>query len=485
MPSLKNTAISGAAWSFVGKILQHGVQFVFGVILARLLLPEQYGLVAMAMVFITVFYVFVNSGFGVAIVQRKNIDQKDLSTVFYMNLGISLLSYGILYLTAPFIAKFYKQPELVEIIRVLSILIILFALSIVQNSLITRDVKFKLRARIELVAQILSGVIAIYMAYTGWGVWAIVWKTLLNQVFVNIQLWIQNNWFPALIFSKNSFKTLFSFSSKMLASGLLDTVYSQLNRLVVGKFFPAAELGYYTRAEQFKNLPTQIATSSLLSFLLPVFSKIQDQPERMKSAAKRIMKISMFFNVLSLVMMGILAFPIIDVLLGDKWIEAVPYLQLLVFVGVFYPLHAINVQILVALGRSDLFLRIEIIKKLMGVLPILLAIFISIKAMIVGMIITSILSLMVNTYYTRKLINLGIVEQLAAIRNSLLIGLAIAIVFTPIVYYLSNVNQLLILASLGMLMSLCIYGIMRIFKFDEYREMKSIFDDIKAKYAKR
>lgn len=485
MSSLRSAAVSGAAWSFAGKILQHGVQFIFGVILARLLLPEQYGLIAMAMVFITVFYVFVNSGFGVAIVQRKNIDQKDLSTVFYMNMGISLLSYGVLYLTAPFIAKFYNQPELIEIIRVLSLLIILFALSIVQNSLITRDVKFKLRARIELVAQILSGIIAIYLAYTGWGVWALVWKTLLNQVFVNIQLWIQNNWFPALIFSKKSFKTLFSFSSKMLASGLLDTIYNQLNRLVVGKFFPAAELGYYTRAEQFKNLPTQIATSSLLSFLLPIFSKIQDQPERMKNAAKRIMKISMFFNVLALIMMGILAFPIIEVLLGDKWIETVPYLQLLVFVGIFYPMHAINVQILVALGRSDLFLRIEIIKKLMGIPPILLAIFISIKAMIAGMIVVSLLALLVNTYHTRKLINLGIVEQLSAIRNSLIIGVAIAIIFTPIVYYLNHVNQLLILVTIGILMPLCIYGLLRIFKLDEYREMKSIFDDIKTKYAKR
>ena len=304
MSSLRRKAVSGASWSLTGRVLQQGVQFIIGIILARLLAPAEYGLIAMAGVFIYVSYVFVDSGFSTALIQKKECSSRDLSTVFLMNLFVSLVAWAGFFLLAPMIASFYGEPQLVGIIRVLSLIIVLYALSLVQNAIIRRDVNFKLQTRIELVAQLLSGAIAIYLAWSGYGVWSLVWKTLLNQVFINIQLWIGRKWKPSFRFSKESFKELFAFSSKLLASGLLDRIYQQLHRLVVGKFFPSEELGYYTRAEQFNNLPSHTLSGTLINFLLPVLSKMQADTERMKNAVRRVLKMVMVFNINGMMLMG-------------------------------------------------------------------------------------------------------------------------------------------------------------------------------------
>jgi len=484
LSSLKQKAISGASWSFAGRIIQQGVQFIIGVILARMLLPEEYGLIAMSMVFITVFYVFVDSGFSAAIVQRKKITNRDLTTVFYINMGVSIVLFTILFLLAPLIANFYNESNLVNIVRTLSIIIILYAFSIVQSSIIRRNVNFKLQTRIEVIAQILSGIIAIYFAYNGFGVWALVLKTLLNQTLINIQLWIKNKWFPTFEFNTSSFKELFSFSSKLLIAGIFDRVYQQLNILVVGKFFPANELGYYSRAVQFKNLPSQVVSNSLMSFLLPVFSKMQGEPERMKNAAQKVLKIVMYFNINAMIFMGIVAEPMIQVLLGDKWLPTVPYLQLLVFVGVFYPMHAINVQILTALGRSDLFLRVEVLKKIIGITPIFLGIFIGIKAMIIGMILTSVIALYINTVYTNRLIKLGLFEQLKSLGNSFFISIILISVLYPAVYYLSEtINNTIILLGAAIIAILIIILISILVRAEEYYEIRDILMQRKKQYA--
>lgn len=480
MSSFRQKAISGASWSLTGRVLQQGVQFIISIILARLLLPAEYGLVAMALVFITILYVFVDSGFSSAIVQRKNLSRRDLSTVFYLNMGVSIMVFIILYFSAGLIADFYNEIQLVPIVRVLSLIVILYALTIVQNSLIKRDVNFKLKTRIEIVSQILSGVIAIYLAYKGFGVWALIWKTLLNQIFINLQLWLKNNWFPSFEFSKSSFNELFSFSSKLLISGIIDRIYNQLHRLVVGKFFPANELGFYTRAEQFNNLPSHTISNSLMSFLLPVFSKIQDEPARLKKASKKVIKVVMFFNINAMILMGIIAKPMIQVLLGEKWMGTVPYLQLLIFVGIFYPMHVINVQILTAMGRSDLFLRIEILKKIVGVPSILLGIFIGIKAMIIGMIATSLIALAINTYYTNRLINFGIIEQLKSLSKSFIIALTLAILLLPVIYFIpSSGSQLLILVVVPLIAFFITFFMAKTMRMEEYYEIKGILLDIK------
>ncbi|HHU34612.1 MAG TPA: lipopolysaccharide biosynthesis protein [Bacteroidetes bacterium] len=475
MSGLKDKAISGASWSLTGRLLQQGVQFLIGIILARLLMPEEYGLVAMALVFITVFYVFVDSGFSTAIIQRKEITKSDLSTVFYLNLGVSVIAFIILYLLAPLIAKFYGNIQLVRIVRTLSLMIILYALTIVQNSLLVRDIRFKIKTRIELVSQILSGIIAIYLAYKGYGVWALIWKTLLNQIFVNIQLWMSNRWLPSFEFNKNSFKELFGFSNKLLVSGIIDRVYQQINRLVVGKFFPAAELGYYTKAEQFNNLPSHTISNSLMSFLLPVFSKMQDDIERLRRAIVKVIKIVMYFNVNAMLLMFILSEPLIIGLLGEQWRGAVPYLRLLVFVGLFYPMHTINVQILTALGRSDLFLKVEVYKKIIGSTSVLLGIFVGIQAMICGMIVTSFISLAINTYYTNKLLRLGLFEQLKCISKTFFVALIMVILMLPLTIflksYLNNIELLILISSISFFLVLFISNLLRL---EEYTEIKLI-----------
>lgn len=486
MSSLKEKAITGASWSLTGRLLQQGVQFIIGIILARLLLPAEYGLVAMALIFINVSYVFVDSGFGVTIVQRKDLSNEDLSTIFYLNLGVSIIIFIVLYFLAGPIANFYNESQLIKIVRVLSLVVILYSLTIVQNSIITRDVNFKLRTRIEIISQTLSGTIAIYLAYKGHGVWALIYKALLNQILVNVQLWLKQNWIPSFQFSKNSIKELFSFSSKILLSGLIDRIYNQLHRLVVGKFFPANELGFYTRAEQFKNLPSNTISNSMMSFLLPVFSKIQDEPERLKKAAKKVLKVVMFFNINAMILIGIVAEPLIQVLLGDKWLGTVPYLQLLIFVGIFYPMHVINVQILTAMGRSDLFLKIEIIKKLVGLPAILLGIFVGIKAMIGGMIATSLIALTINTHYTNKLINFGIIEQLKSLSRSFIIAFTLVLFLFPLVYYMSlSINQLIILVVISVLALFITLLMAHVMKMEEYIEIKNILIDIKNRNEKR
>lgn len=424
--SLRDKAIAGASWSLAGRIAQQLSAFVIGIVLARLLTPEQYGIVGMATIFIYISFVFIDSGFSSALIQRYECSQTDYSTIFYINLSISILVYSIFYLLAPSVANFYKEPELTLIFRVLSLLIILFALSLVQNSIIIKELRFKLKTQIEITAQLLSGLTGIYLAIKGYGVWALVWKTLLNQFFIIIQLWIRNKWFPSFEFSRVSLKEMFSFSSRLLISGILERAYQQLYKLIIGKFFTAKELGLFTKAEQFQKFPTQTITGAITSLIFPVFSKLQNEPERLKSVFQKILSTVMFLNINAMVGLSIIARPMILSLIGEKWIDATLYLQLLAMVGVFYPMHLINVQILSSLGRSDLVLRIEIIKKTVTLPTLLLGIFISIKAMLIGMILSSIIGLFINTYYTNKLIHVGLKEQLKEISPSFIIAFLMA-----------------------------------------------------------
>ena len=473
--SLRDKAISGASWSLVGRLLQQLSQFIIGIILARLLLPEEYGLVAMATVFIYISFVFVDSGFSSALIQREKCSQADYSTIFYINLLISFFVFSILYLLAPAIARFYNETELVKIIRVLSFLIILFSLSVVQKAKITRNINFKLRTKIEFSSQVASGIIAVFLAIKGYGVWALVWKTLLNQFFVTLQLWIRNRWFPSFEFNKKSLKEMFGFSSRLLISGILDRVYQQIYKLIIGKFFPARELGLYTRADQFQKLPSQSISGAITSFTFPIFSKMQNEPERLGRALKKILSLVMFFNVNAMVLMAVIAQPLISSLLGSKWIASVGYLQLLCFVGILYPIHLINVQILSSTGRSDLFLKIEILKKIFSIPAILLAIFVSIKAMIIGMFLASLTSVYINTYYTNKLIKISLREQIMVILPSFKVAAVMGVCTYSIGWilqqYLGSLPILIIQLSSGVFITILFAHLLRIKAYFELKEI--------------
>jgi teichuronic acid exporter len=475
LDSLKNKAISGGGWNIIGVLLRQGSQFIFGIFIARYLQPSEYGLLAMAMVLITILYVFVDSGYSVALIQKKNISDSDLSTAFYLNLGISLLAAGGVYWGAPFVAAFYEEVRLTIIIRTLSILLILYALTLVQSALIKRNLDFKYKARIEFVAQVLSSSFGLALAYKGFGVWALIWKSILNQILINAQLWMRGSWFPSLNFSKASFHDLFSFSNKYLASSLLERTYSQMYVLVVGKYFPAKELGLYSRAEQFTRLPSHTIAGAIMGLLLPIFSRLQDQPERLKSAAKRVLKIAMYFNINMLAILAVLARPIITVLLGAQWNGSIIYMQLLVIGALLFPFHSINVQLLLAQGHSGKYLKLEIIKKTISVPTLLVAAIYGIKAMIIANMFTSILSLLINTYYTKKHINFGLREQLFSVSKSSLVAFAMVLVMMPLQMTIpahdGDILTLLFLLFCS-LMLIMLFSI--VFRLDEYDETKTI-----------
>lgn len=474
--SLRNKAIRGASWSLAGSIIKNLITFIIGIILARLLNPTEYGLVGMAGVFIFVTYVFIDSGFSTALIQRSSCTSVDLSTIFYINLVISLFFFLLLYLTASPIANFYSEPQLISIIRVLGFLIILYALSIVHRSIIIREINFKLLNIIEVTAQILSGIIAVIMAYKGYGVWSLVWKSLLNQLFVNIQFWIFNKWYPTIEFSLNSLKEMFSFSSKLLVSGIINKIYEQIYNLIIGKFFSAGELGLFTRANQFKNLPSQSISGAIMSVSFPIFAQVQNDLVRLKHIAKKIIKATMFFNISAMLGMLAISDNLILALIGEKWIEATPYLQLLCIVGLFYPLHPINLNIITSLGRSDLFLRLEIVKKLFAIPVIIIGILTSVKIMIIGMVVSSVIALFINSHYTRNLINYGLREQLSDISGSFILGIIMSSLVFITGIILKSLDSKIILLLIQIFIGVCVVILLSsVAKMKEYNEFKEIF----------
>jgi O-antigen/teichoic acid export membrane protein len=473
--TLKDKAIKGASWSLVGHIIENISSFIIGIILARLLTPSEYGLVGMAGVFIFVTYVFVDSGFSTALIQKKECTNIDFSTVFYVNLFISLFFFLLLYFSAGFIADFYSEPELVQIIRALSVLIILYALSIVHRSIITRKINLKLLNLIKITSQISSGVIGIILAYKGYGVWSLVWKTLLNQLFINLQFWIFNKWFPSFEFSLISLREMFSFSSKLLVSGIINKVYEQLYNLVIGKFFSARELGLYTRANQFKSLPSESLSGAIMSVSFPVFAQVQDDPVRLKHIAKKIIKATMFVNIPAMLGMAAISRYLIVTLVGSQWVDSTVYLQLLCLAGLFYPLHPINLNIITALGRSDLFLRLEIVKKLLAIPVILIGIMTNVKIMIIGMVVTSIIAIFINSYYTKKLIDYGIREQFSDISGSMFVGILMSILVFIIGFILRNIEPKIFLLALQVISGIGItIGIAYATRMHEYFEFKEV-----------
>lgn len=473
--TLKDKAIKAVSWSLAGKIVQYISSFLIGIVLARLLTPPEYGLLGMAGVFVYVTYVFVDSGFGTALIQRQNCTSADYSTIFYLNLSVSLFFFLIIFFSAGAIADFYKEPQLKAIIKVFAFLIILFAMSIVQKSILTKQLNFKLLNLITISSQIVSGIIGIVMAYKGYGVWSLVWKVLLNQVFVNIHLWVFNRWQPTLEFSRQSLKEMFSFSSKLLISGIINRIYEQLYSLIIGKFFSARELGLYTRANQFASLPSESFSGAIMSYSFPVFSQIQHDKIRMKHVVRKVIKSTMYVNITAMLGLAAISKQLIVTLIGVKWIGATPYLQLLCIVGLFYPLHPINLNIITSMGRSDLFLRLEIIKKLLAIPVILLGVFTSVLNMILGMIVISLISIYINSYYTKVLINYSIKEQFIDISGSLLLGFFMGSFVFAIGLLLKDAGHQFMVLSFQVVSGIVItIAVSTVFKMNEYLEFKTI-----------
>lgn len=421
--SVRGKAIEGLFWSFGDNAVNQVIHFGVGIVLARLLTPSEFGLIGMLTVFIAISQSFVDSGFQQALIRKRDADNSDFSTVFFFNILLGLLFYLLLYISSGSISRFYGEPQLSQILKVFGLLVVINALALIQRVRLTREINFKLQTKISLVCSLTSGLAGIWLALSGYGVWSLVWRTLLNQLFQTVALWLFNRWRPIAVFSISSLREMFSFGSKLLVAGLIDTIYRNIYLLIIGRFFSAADLGFYTRADQFMRLSSTNITRTVQRVSYPVLASINDNRERLRSGYRKIIISTMFISFSIMIVLASVAKPLIVVLIGEKWLPSVALLQMLCFAGMLYPLHSINLNVLNVSGRSDLFLRLEIIKKMMAVPVIVTGIYFGLHIMIGGMIVISFLATVVNSYYSGTLIGYPLRQQLSDIFQSFLIAL--------------------------------------------------------------
>lgn len=470
--SLKNKTVKGVGWSFIDNLSSSGITFLVGLVLARLLTPSEYGIMAILTIFIAVSNSIVDSGFSNALIRKTDARRVDYNTVFLFNLLVSGLLYVVLFLAAPAISRFFKEPLLVEVMRVIGWVLVINALAIIPRTLFVKEVNFKTQTKVSLIASISSGVIGIGMAWTGLGVWSLVGQQLSRQLLNTLFLWIYCTWRPAWEFSMQSFKELFGFGSKILLSGLLNTIFNEIYSLVIGRCYTSAQLGQYTRANQFNQIFSSNLTTVIQRVSYPVLSSIQDESERLREAYRKVIKSTMLISFACMLGLAAVARPLILILIGEKWLPAVGFLQIICFSGMFYPLHAINLNILQVKGRSDLFLRLEIIKKIIAVGPLVLGVLYSIEYMLWGSVCTSLIAYFLNSYYSADLINYPTKEQIKDILPTFLVSfVTAAAMWSLTLLSLSNWLLLPLQCLLGIALAVLIYECLHL---PEYVEVKQL-----------
>lgn len=422
--SLKKKTVNGVMWRIVQVGGGQAIQFVISVVLARLIMPDQYSAIAMLGIFTAVAGLFVSSGFGAGLMRKPDRTQADCSTVFYFNIVMSLICYGILWLISPWVADFYDMPILKPLLRVTSLGIIIGSFGAVQGVLLQAEMNFKKLTLLSLGANLISGGIGMLMAFKGFQVWALVAQSLTATLIGTIMIWIRSKWRPSWVFSWKSFKELFGFGYKLLFSALLDTVYGNMYSVIIGKLFAKADLAYYNRAESLRNMTTSVPTGVLQSVTFPALCAMQCNDEQLRENYRKMLRISAFVIFPLCLGVGAVSYPLINVLYTKTWIFSAALLQIIVFSGMWYPIHAINLNVLQVKGRSDLFLRLEIIKKILGVVMLCISVPFGLKAICYGGVCTSIICLFINTHYTSKLLNLGLWEQMKDLWPSLVLSLA-------------------------------------------------------------
>ncbi len=467
--NLQHKTIHALSWSFVEVVAQKTVQFVIGIVLARLLFPEQFGLIGMLTIFMAVAQSFLDSGFGAALIQKREITKTDTCSIFYFNILVGLVAAGALCLVAPWIAAFYKQPILTPLMRALSLTIVINSFGMIHSIVLTRQINFKTLTKVSLIAGALSGIIGITLAALGYGVWSLVVQQVASALFSVICLWSFNPWRPEMIFSFNAMREMFGFGSRLLFSGLLNQIFDNIYFVVIGRLFSAADLGYFTRAKTMNDLPTLTLSGMVARVTFPVFSTIQDDPARMKRGLKKALTILVLVNFPMMIGLAFIARPLVLVMLTEKWIACVPYLQLLCVAGLLLPLHMMNLNILQALGRSDLFLRLEIIKKVMIAISIAITWRWGISAMIYGIIINSIIGYYLNSYYTGVLISYPLSEQVTVLVPYLLVSVLMGIfVYTVgLLRYSHHWSMLLVQITTGIVIYVFLCSVFRLKVFIE------------------
>lgn len=422
--SLKQQTKKGLYWKLAEQFASYGMQFVIGIILARLLSPSDYGIIAIPVVFFCIAFILAGSSFSTAMIRKPDLTEEDICTAFYYNIIVGIFFYVILFFASPWIADFYNTPVLKPLIRVSALIFLYNPLGTPQSIILQRRLDFKTPAKISVVCNIVSGVVGISMAYMGYGVWSLTISSMISGIVgLCMQLYIVR-WFPKAGWSKESFKYLWGFGNKLMASSLLNTLYENLTPIIVGKYFSMSDLGVYNRAHNYAKIPSQNATGVMQSVTFPVLSKIQDDAGALAHSYRRFLKASAFVLFPIMMILAGVAHPLIIIMITSKWESCVILLQILCFSMMWYPIHAINLNLLQVKGRSDWFLKLEIIKKVYGVIILAVTLPFGLVVFCLGGVFSSFVSLAVNTHYTGKLINLGFGAQVKDLMPTYLLSLA-------------------------------------------------------------
>lgn len=468
--NLKQQTKKGLYWSFFNQFSNYGMQFCVGIVMARLLSPSDYGITALPGVFLAIAAVFQDSGMAGALIRKPEIEEKDYSTLFLYSIGMGILMYAALFFASPYIASYFETPVLTPLVRVTALTFLWGPITTVQYVILKRKLDFKTPTKISIATKIFSAIVGITMAYMGYGLWALVISGVLSG-FLNLILIVWAvRWYPRAGWSNESFKYLWGYGNKMLASSLLETAYSNITPLFVAKYYSPADLGVYNRARNYAIMPSQNVTGVIQNVTFPVLSKMQDDDESLARNYRRMLKTTAFVVFPLMMLLAGLARPLIITMITAKWEACIILLQLLCFSLMWYPIHSINLNLLQVKGRTDLFFRLEVIKKIIGLSILVVTLPLGLVVFCIGGIISSLVCLAVNTYYTGKLINVGYLKQMRDLFPTLLLSLVLFGVILVINQFISNyLLQILVGGTVG---SLVYLGGAFLFKFDELNDVK-------------
>ncbi len=442
--------LSNFTWRFAERVGAQGVKLIVELVLARILLPDDYGVIALVTVFITILNVFVDSGLGNALIQKKDADDLDFSSVFWFNIVWCLVLYGLLFLISPLFASFYGKPELTNVLRILGVQVVISGVKNVQQAYVSRTMQFKRFFFATLGGTIGAAVIGICMAYYGYGVWALVAQQLFNTLVDTIILWITVKWKPKIQFSLNRLKVLFTYGWKLLVSSLIDTIYTEIRQLIIGKRYSSSDLAFYNRGTQFPMFFVGNVNTAIDSVLLPVMSQEQDHADQVKAMTRRAMKISTYVMAPMMIGLAFVGESVVRLILTEKWMPCVPFMRIFCITYMFYPVHTANLNAIKAMGRSDLFLKLEIVKKIMGLAVLLLTMWHGVMVMAYSLLFTSIFSQIINSWPNKKLLNYSYLEQLKDILPGILLAVVMGCCVYPIQWLgLPDIVTLLIQVLLG------------------------------------
>lgn len=476
--SIRNKTISGIIWSFAENAYLQIISFVFGIIVARFIEPREFGLISLVMIFISVSQSFVEGGLSWALIRKKDCSPTDYSTVFYLNMIVALILYALLFLFADKIAKFFNYPELDTLIKVTGIIIIIYGLGIVQGTQFTKEIEMKVLTKITILSSTVSVIIGLFLLYYGFGLWSLVWRTILQSIMRVLLLWYFNKWTPLFLFSLNSLKELLKFGYKIFATLLLNTIFENLYYFIIGKYFSTQQLGYYYLANTIGNIPSTQINGVIQRISYPILSKLQYDRSQMLKVIKKLMKNTMFISFNLMLILIAISDQLIINLVGIKWEQSIIYLKLLSISLMFYPLHSLNSNIINVLGRSDIYFTIELGRKFILIPVIMVGIIYGIVPMLLGMIAHSIISYFIYAIQANKLINYGLFEQIRDILPILILAITVSSIIFIIDIMTKNISSLNLFLQFFIGISLIVL-LSEFFKLEPYFDIKrEIFNRI-------